>query len=91
MLDLNFFGTISLTNSLLPYMMRERSGCIVIVSSIAGKIGKEKMSAFLDLLFHAGVPCSTGYSASKHALQVFGAKDENFIHYYHHCRDILTD
>ncbi|XP_019853259.1 PREDICTED: dehydrogenase/reductase SDR family member 7-like [Amphimedon queenslandica] len=54
LLDLNFFGTISLTNAVLPYMMRERSGCIAIVSSIAGKIG---------------VPCSTGYSASKHALQ----------------------
>lgn len=39
LLDLNTLGTISLTNAVLPHMIRENSGCIAVVSSIAGKIG----------------------------------------------------
>lgn len=52
-MEINFFGTIALTKSVLPYMIRQKSGHIVIMSSIAGKFGFFFRSA---------------YSASKHAL-----------------------
>lgn len=38
-LELNFIGTISLTKTLLPYLIKQQSGSIVVVSSIAGKLG----------------------------------------------------
>ena len=41
-LDLNTIGTISLTKSVLPHMIEQRSGTIVIISSVAGKMGKNK-------------------------------------------------
>ena len=39
-LDLNTVGTISLTKAILPHMIERRKGQIVVVSSLAGKIGK---------------------------------------------------
>ena len=39
-LELNTIGTISLTKSVLPHMIEQRCGSIVIVSSVAGKMGK---------------------------------------------------
>ena len=38
-LDLNTIGTISLTKTLLPHMIQQRSGAIVVMSSITGKMG----------------------------------------------------
>ena len=38
-LELNTIGTISLTKTLLPHMMQQQNGTIVVISSIAGKIG----------------------------------------------------
>lgn len=55
-MEINFFGTIALTKSVLPYMLKQKSGQIVVVSSIAGKFGFFFRSA---------------YSASKHALHGF--------------------
>lgn len=55
LMELNVLGTISITKQVLPHMTERGSGGIVTVSSIAGLIG---------------VPLSTGYAASKHALQV---------------------
>ncbi|XP_043836116.1 dehydrogenase/reductase SDR family member 7 [Dromiciops gliroides] len=55
-MEINFMGTISLTKCVLPHMIERKQGKIVTVSSISGLIG---------------VPLSTGYSASKHALQGF--------------------
>ncbi len=52
-MEINFFGTIAITKSVLPYMIRQKSGHIVVMSSIAGKFGFFFRSA---------------YSASKHAL-----------------------
>ncbi|AWP16503.1 putative dehydrogenase/reductase SDR family member 7 isoform 3 [Scophthalmus maximus] len=56
LMELNFLGTVSITKKVLTHMTRRGSGSIVTVSSLAGL---------------AGVPLSTGYSASKHALQGF--------------------
>jgi dehydrogenase/reductase SDR family protein 7B len=52
-LEVNYFGNIALTKAVLPFMVQQRSGQIVIISSIAGKFGFFLRSA---------------YSASKHAL-----------------------
>lgn len=51
--DVNFFGNIGLTRALLPHMQEKRSGAIVVISSIVGKLSTPKRSA---------------YSASKHSL-----------------------
>ncbi|MBL7883894.1 MAG: SDR family oxidoreductase [Bacteroidia bacterium] len=55
-MEVNFFGTIALTKSVLPHMLHQKSGHIVAMSSIAGKFGFYFRSA---------------YSASKHALHGF--------------------
>lgn len=55
LMDLNFLGTVSITKRVLPHMMLQGRGSIVTVSSIVGL---------------AGAPLQTGYTASKHALQV---------------------
>ena len=53
-MEINFFGTITLTKSVLPHLIKQKSGNIIVMSSIAGKFGFFFRSA---------------YSASKHALQ----------------------
>lgn len=55
-MEINFFGTIALAKSVLPYMLNKQQGHIVITSSIAGKFGFYLRST---------------YSASKHALHGF--------------------
>ncbi|MCW3071796.1 MAG: Short-chain dehydrogenase [Bacteroidetes bacterium] len=55
-MEVNFFGTVALTKSVLPHMLKQQSGHIVAMSSIAGKFGFYLRSA---------------YSASKHALHGF--------------------
>ena len=55
-METNFFGTSALTKSVLPYMIKQKSGHIIIMSSIAGKFGFFYRSA---------------YAASKHALHGF--------------------
>lgn len=55
LMDLNFLGSVSITKRVLPHMMQQGRGSIVTVSSIVGL---------------AGAPLQTGYTASKHALQV---------------------
>lgn len=55
-MEVNYFGNIALTKAVLPYMIRQKSGHIIVISSIAGKFGFYLRSA---------------YSASKHALQGF--------------------
>lgn len=37
--DLNVFSTISLTKAVLPKMIENREGSLVIISSVAGKLG----------------------------------------------------
>lgn len=52
----NYFGQIAITKALLPSMVQRRSGHIVTVSSVQGKIA---------------IPHRSAYAASKHALQAF--------------------
>ena len=55
-MEINFFGNIALTKALLPYMINQKGGHIIITSSAAGKYGFYLRSV---------------YSASKHALHGF--------------------
>lgn len=55
-MEINYFGNIALTKAVLPYMIKQQSGQIIVISSIAGKFGFFLRSA---------------YSASKHALHGF--------------------
>jgi dehydrogenase/reductase SDR family protein 7B len=55
-LEVNFFGTITLTKGILPMMIEAGGGHIVVMSSVVGKFGITLRSA---------------YSASKHALHGF--------------------
>lgn len=52
--DTNFFAHVNVTRALLPQMRRQRSGHIVMVSSISGRVG---------------FPGLSSYVASKHALE----------------------
>lgn len=50
----NFFGLVEVTQAVLPYMRKQRSGKVINMSSISGKIG---------------FPGLSPYVASKHALE----------------------
>lgn len=52
-MNINFWGAVALTKALIPSMISNQSGHIVIISSLVGKFGTKFRSA---------------YSASKHAL-----------------------
>jgi dehydrogenase/reductase SDR family protein 7B len=52
-MEVNYFGNVALTKAVLPYMQKQKSGHIIVMSSIAGKFGFFWRST---------------YSASKHAL-----------------------
>lgn len=52
-MEVNFFGNIAMTKTVLPIFRQQNSGQILVISSIAGKFGFHLRSA---------------YSASKHAL-----------------------
>lgn len=55
-MEINYFGTIALTKAVLPSMIARKSGHIVTISSLSGKISTPRRSA---------------YAASKHALHGF--------------------
>jgi NAD(P)-dependent dehydrogenase (short-subunit alcohol dehydrogenase family) len=44
--ETNLFGPVNVTRSVLPIMRRQRSGLVVTVSSIAGIVGQEFVSAY---------------------------------------------
>jgi len=52
-MEVNFFGNIAMAKAVLPIFRQQKSGQILVISSIAGKFGFHLRSA---------------YSASKHAL-----------------------
>lgn len=53
MMDVSYMGTIAVTKAVLPSMLRQRFGQIVVISSVMGKIG---------------TPLRSAYAAAKHAL-----------------------
>ncbi len=55
-MKVNYFGQIALTKAVLPQMLERRSGHIVVVSSIMGRMA---------------TPLRSAYCASKHALHGF--------------------
>lgn len=55
-MQVNYFGQVALTKAILPLMIQRKSGHIVAVSSIQGRVA---------------IPFRSAYSASKHALQAF--------------------
>ncbi|MEZ4986304.1 MAG: SDR family oxidoreductase [Saprospiraceae bacterium] len=55
-MDVNFLGTVAATKAVLPAMLGQRFGQIVVISSVMGKIG---------------TPLRSAYAASKHALHGF--------------------
>lgn len=55
-MDINYMGTIALTKTVLPSMIKHDLGHVVSVSSLVGKFG---------------TPLRSSYSASKHALHGF--------------------
>ncbi len=56
LMELDYFAPVALTKAVLPGMRVRRRGHIVMISSVAGKIG---------------APMRTGYCAAKHALAGF--------------------
>lgn len=56
LMELDYFAPVALTRALVPQMRARRAGQVVMISSIAGRIG---------------APLRTGYSAAKHALAGF--------------------
>jgi short-subunit dehydrogenase len=55
-MEVNFFGQVAITKSVLPTMLKQKSGHIVVISSISGKFG---------------FWLRTAYASSKHALHGF--------------------
>ena len=55
-MEVNYFGTVALTRSVLPSMLSSKRGQFVVISSVMGKVG---------------TPLRSAYGASKHALHGF--------------------
>jgi len=55
-MNVNFFSQVALSKALLPFMREKKQGHFIVTSSLCGKFGVPKLSA---------------YSASKHALHGF--------------------
>jgi short-subunit dehydrogenase len=57
--EVNFFGAVAMTNTVLPIMRRQGAGRILYISSVGGMV--------------AAMPFYSIYSASKHALEAYAA------------------
>jgi len=55
-MNVNFMGTVAMTKAVLPFMLKQQSGHIAVITSLTGKFS---------------TPLRTGYAASKHALHGF--------------------
>src|SRR5690242_9150586 len=56
LIDTNFFGVVNMTRAALPMMRKQKSGCILQISSVGGRLAR---------------PGSTGYHAAKWAVGGF--------------------
>jgi len=56
LMNVNYFGAVQMTNELLPDMIERKSGHIVTVSTVQGRVA---------------IPSRCAYAASKHAVQAF--------------------
>lgn len=56
LMETNYFGPVGLTQAVLPFMLENKSGHVVVISSLAGKLS---------------TPLRSGYAASKHSLHGF--------------------
>src|ERR1700720_4648456 len=56
LIDTNFYGVVNMTRAALPLMRKQRSGCILQISSVGGRLAR---------------PGSTGYHAAKWAVGGF--------------------
>ena len=56
LMNINFFGTVAVTKGVLSTMINQRSGKIIVISSLMGKFAS---------------PLRSGYAAAKHALHGF--------------------
>jgi NAD(P)-dependent dehydrogenase (short-subunit alcohol dehydrogenase family) len=56
LIDTNFYGVVYMTRAVLPIMRKRRSGCILQISSVGGRLAR---------------PGSTGYRAAKWAFGGF--------------------
>ena len=56
LVDVNYLGTVALTQALLPHFIEQKKGHFVVVTSVMGKFGS---------------PYRSGYCGSKHALHGF--------------------
>jgi len=56
LMDTNFYGVVNVTRAALPIMRRQKSGCILQISSVGGRLAR---------------PGSTGYHAAKWAVGGF--------------------
>jgi short-subunit dehydrogenase len=70
LMEVNFFASEAMARAVLPSMLAQKSGHMVVISSVAGKFG---------------VPLRSGYSASKFALHGFfevlrAEEEKNGIH-----------
>lgn len=54
--EVNYFGNIAITKAVLPSMIERKTGNIVVISSVAGKVS---------------TPGRSSYAATKHAIQGF--------------------
>ena len=52
----NLFGVVRCCKAVIPRMRAAKSGCIINIGSVAGKVT---------------IPCSSAYSSSKHAIEAF--------------------
>lgn len=55
-MEVNYFGQIALTKAVLPWMLKQKKGHLVAISSLTGKFG---------------FPLRSAYAATKHALHGF--------------------
>ncbi|MBV34583.1 MAG: short chain dehydrogenase [Rickettsiales bacterium] len=55
-MEVNYFGTVALTQAILPHLLMQKSGGVITVSSLVGKFT---------------TPLRSAYSASKHAITAY--------------------